>query len=416
MAPIRPHHKTRSGCKTCKQRKVKCDEGLPVCKNCTRRGMECAWNNTSTTHESTALERSTVAKESSFLKEGSPLTVSKWTGPGPSDLLKLELMHHYATSASHSLSSDPDASRVWRNIVPKMAFVPQNQCLLHAILAFSALHIHRVDSTSPFVERYATAASSFYHQAKFDLHTADMQESADINAVLIALSLVARYEFAASAEVFPRSGDWYTTIHAIRRNIAKNRTQLQDNVLRLFLSALAPSLQPTHVEEQFPLSLSTILSTTDPVPDVDELSDVSVRTAYEDSIYWLELAWTAPFNRWMCVWWYMMPTTFFRLLAEERPRALIILAHYCAMMNRVAKDGPWWVKKQWGNEVARIVSMLDTQWAPWLGWLSSQLDQVHDSQAVDFTSVDFLNWFNGPSTQEMVIGQTFPTFHRATER
>ncbi|KAK0197503.1 hypothetical protein F5146DRAFT_49531 [Armillaria mellea] len=101
----------------------------------------------------------------------------------------------------------------------------------------------------------------------------------------------------------------------------------------------------------------------------------------------------------------MMPTTFFRLLAEERPRALVILAHYCAMMKHVTRDGPWWVKKQWGNEAARIVSILDSQWAPWLGWIFSQLDGVpHNSQALDFTGADLLTWFTGPLPQEMLIG------------
>ncbi|KAJ5106206.1 transcriptional regulator family: Fungal Specific TF [Penicillium angulare] len=33
--------RSRSGCATCKKRKVRCDEGLPTCANCTRLGAEC---------------------------------------------------------------------------------------------------------------------------------------------------------------------------------------------------------------------------------------------------------------------------------------------------------------------------------------------------------------------------------------
>ncbi len=155
---------------------------------------------------------------------------------------------------------------------------------------------------------------------------------------------------------FPHlAGDWYITIRSIRRNIhEKNRTQLQIAVLRSFIAAMAPSLLSTPLEEQFPSSLRTLLSTAHPAPDVEELYDVSVRTAYEDSISFLERAWRASFNECVGIWWYIMPNTFFRLLTEGRPRALIILAHYCVMMKHVTQDGPWWAKKQWGTEAARI--------------------------------------------------------------
>lgn len=35
------HNKVRSGCNTCKQRKVKCDETKPSCLRCTRTGRQC---------------------------------------------------------------------------------------------------------------------------------------------------------------------------------------------------------------------------------------------------------------------------------------------------------------------------------------------------------------------------------------
>lgn len=41
----RRHKFTRSktGCKTCRVKKVKCDERHPVCKRCERHGLECSW-------------------------------------------------------------------------------------------------------------------------------------------------------------------------------------------------------------------------------------------------------------------------------------------------------------------------------------------------------------------------------------
>ncbi|KAK0479509.1 hypothetical protein IW261DRAFT_1477786 [Armillaria novae-zelandiae] len=374
MAPIRPHQKTRTGCKTCKQRKVKCDESLPFCNNCTRRGVECVWDKGSPRPDSSSSTASSL---------------SMWTlGEESTDVLTLELMHHYSTSASYTLFPDADASALWRSVIPQMAFNPRNQYLLQAILAFSALHIHHEDSTSP---RYAGIATEYYNQAKISLRIANSDQNADINAVLVAQTLVAHYEFATSPTVFPYLGDWHATVHQIRQNILKGRTETQDSDMQSLLAIIAPPLIPTSLKEPFPSTLSSILNSG---PDIEELHDASVRTAYEESIYFLELSWRSSFNRCIGLWWYMMSDTFSHLLEQARPRALIILAHYCIMMKHVTQDGPWWAKKQWGNEAAKIVSTLDAQWAPWLGWLLNQLDPGQDSHFLDFPGMNSLTWVN----------------------
>ncbi|KAK0207302.1 hypothetical protein IW262DRAFT_1469665 [Armillaria fumosa] len=362
MAPIRPHQKTRTGCQTCKQRKVKCDESLPVCNNCTKRGIECVWGSTSPRPES---EQSMVVAQST----SSESSLSLWTrGEVSADLLTLELMHHYSTSASYSLLPDPDATAIWRTIIPQMAFDPRNRCLLQAILAFSALHIYHENSTSP---RYAETATYYYNQAKISLRIAEADETVDINAVRLALTLVSQYEFAAAPTAFPFYGNWYNTMCEIRRNTEMNRTEIQYSVMQSLQADIAPPLRPPSLNEQFPSTLSSILTSS---PDMEELHDASVHKAYEESIYYLQRAWEGSFNQTVGLWWYMMSNTFLRLLEQARPRALIILAHYCVMMKHVTQDGPWWAKKKWGDEAAKIVFALDARWTPSLGWLLGQLD------------------------------------------
>lgn len=39
----RPHRKSRSGCLTCKRRRVKCDETQPHCLRCKKHGVTCAY-------------------------------------------------------------------------------------------------------------------------------------------------------------------------------------------------------------------------------------------------------------------------------------------------------------------------------------------------------------------------------------
>ncbi|KAK0224818.1 hypothetical protein EDD85DRAFT_857310 [Armillaria nabsnona] len=388
MPPIRPHHKTRKGCKTCKQRKVKCDEESPKCRNCTKRGIECVWNNVNTLRHDSMHVTPTHAVASSL--GNFPSTVSNWTSPGSFDVLTLELIHHFATTTSHTLSFDPFAASAWKTVVPKLAFAPENRFLLYAILAVSALHVYYTDPTA---DRYAAAASTYHWQAKKELHRARVDGREDAGAVFSTLALLAKYQFATSSIVSLSASDWNITIHNITCEVARVCPQLREGVLRPVLDVMAPTIVSTPQEEPFSSSLSTLLSITHSLPDIEELHDVSVYIAYKESIRILEMSWRAPYQSWSAsgLWWAMAPNRFFRLLAEGKPRALIILAHYCVMMKRVAQDGPWWAKKQWGIEAVRILSGLDQRWTPSLGWLSSQLDE---DQAFTFADNDFMNWLS----------------------
>ena len=46
--PRKGHRKSRRGCKTCKSRKVKCDEIRPGCNHCKRLNLDCEYPNTTT--------------------------------------------------------------------------------------------------------------------------------------------------------------------------------------------------------------------------------------------------------------------------------------------------------------------------------------------------------------------------------
>ncbi|KAK0438791.1 hypothetical protein EV421DRAFT_940653 [Armillaria borealis] len=386
MPPIRPHHKSRKGCKTCKQRKVKCGEEPPKCKNCTKRGIECVWDTTSQYGSVPGTHTHAVSSSPGNLSS----TVSNWTSSGSFDVLTLELIHRFATTTSHTLSIDPVAASAWKTVVPKLAFAPENRFLLYAILAVSGLHAYHADPTAG---RYAVAASTYHWQAKTELHRAQIGGEVDTGVIFITLSLLAMYQFATSSIVSLSASDWNITIQNITCEVAKVWPQLREGVLRPVLDVKAPTTISTPLENYFSSSLSTLLSRAHSLPDPEELHDVSVYAAYKESIHILEISRKALFQNWSAagLWWAMAPNRFFRLLAEGKPRALIILAHYCVMMKQVTKDGPWWAKKQWGIEAGRILSGLDQRWTPSLGWLSSQLDE---DQAFDFADNDFMNWLS----------------------
>ncbi|SJL04309.1 uncharacterized protein ARMOST_07672 [Armillaria ostoyae] len=77
---------------------------------------------------------------------------------------------------------------------------------------------------------------------KNSIQLADADETADINAVLVALTL-SQYEFAISPTVFSHPCDWYNTMCEVRRNSLKNRTEIQCSVMQLLMAAKNTTFQ-----------------------------------------------------------------------------------------------------------------------------------------------------------------------------
>ncbi|KAG4443754.1 hypothetical protein IFR05_000745 [Cadophora sp. M221] len=65
------HRRTRSGCYTCRSRRVKCDENRPVCERCKKGGRECVYPETSTSAKASRSASSSTANPSSHESPGS---------------------------------------------------------------------------------------------------------------------------------------------------------------------------------------------------------------------------------------------------------------------------------------------------------------------------------------------------------
>ncbi|KAH6663624.1 hypothetical protein EV126DRAFT_494434 [Verticillium dahliae] len=119
----RPHKKTRSGCKTCKARKVKCDEGRPACRNCVLRKVDCLYPVTAASAKSATLKRTitprTPTSEPSTSLVASPETSRRpwdpspiieplYIPPGQHDALDMKLLWFYTTNTFNSFLTPRD--------------------------------------------------------------------------------------------------------------------------------------------------------------------------------------------------------------------------------------------------------------------------------------------------------------------
>ncbi|KAK2687741.1 hypothetical protein QWA68_013450 [Fusarium oxysporum] len=166
MKPRRSHTKSRSGCRECKRRKVKCDERLPSCFNCARRGMTCSLTSSRQSSQNTDPVRRTGINDRETNPSPDALSVAGiWTALMPSPSLDfqtqgLELMHHYSTIAANTLALRLDMQHVWRMVLPEMSY--NTPFLSHGLLSVAALHkAHLLPARR---DRYLDLAA--YHQTR----------------------------------------------------------------------------------------------------------------------------------------------------------------------------------------------------------------------------------------------------------
>jgi hypothetical protein len=102
-API--HRRARTGCRTCRARKVKCDESKPICRNCTSRGFSCDSGIQLKWHEEFESRGVAFGREGVWTKDsarGSTSRSPSRTAVTPSEWLLLPEIrpHHFLHTAS----------------------------------------------------------------------------------------------------------------------------------------------------------------------------------------------------------------------------------------------------------------------------------------------------------------------------
>ncbi|OHE96014.1 hypothetical protein CORC01_08707 [Colletotrichum orchidophilum] len=148
MATRRSHTKSRTGCRDCKRRKVKCDEAYPSCFNCSRHGILCSLSASQPSPANFTPQRSNITPSVNGLSPEAPyhfldaaVDHGRLRSPAPSINHwghGLELMHHYTLVTANTLSIRPDMQNVWRVTIPEIGY----DCpfVMHGILTIAALH------------------------------------------------------------------------------------------------------------------------------------------------------------------------------------------------------------------------------------------------------------------------------------
>ncbi|KAL2147898.1 hypothetical protein VTI28DRAFT_3376 [Corynascus sepedonium] len=412
--PKRPHRKSRAGCRNCKTRKVKCDEGRPACRMCTLRHETCVYmappKRASRVHSSSPAPSRDGEPASSASRAlgqqrcaGAVITQPQFR-PGGYDDTDMRLLWFYTTATYSSFSTGSLKERnvdvILKVNVVQHAFA--NRFLMDTILGFSAMHINHLGLKNMGVPRslelqYRARAFETYRKAV---------EAAD-PATYPALLITSLFLCGLSTHVFRGEEarpfailDWMTLWKGIGTIIGLIGFP-DEQLYRTSFGALIfrPSIDMDASARCIPSQLLfMIASVKDGDPDFPLVKSYYGALQLLGSLY-LEL------RNGFTPLLFLRVVTFFTFLShpllraarEMRPRALVIVAHYLPF-TRFKANHSWWVEDIAKYEIPNICNFLGPEWKTLLQLPMASL-QAEDNMALARLLLGDPSW-HPPSTIE----------------
>lgn len=292
------------------------------------------------------------------------------------------LLHHYTISTSYTLAVVPGLDTFMRINLPIIGF--SNKFLLHDILAIAALRLSRFKKKTLEANSYMMKALHHYGTA---LRTATaLMES--INAqngpALYSFSMLC---FSFTLGLGPKPGDfllfgqlgiaqWLGQLKGMRSLLETKPELFQDASLApMFQLSMRSFAQSSSGIDHFPELREQIQRAASGDPDLvhyskalDQLSQ-GVDSALRSTSRVTQLSAQQVF-----VWVYQLEDNFVRLLQEEKPIPLVILSHFCILLNGLSSF--WWTRGWSEHLSSEIYSSLDEEYKIWMrrpieetGWI-----------------------------------------------
>ncbi|KAG9231280.1 hypothetical protein BJ875DRAFT_469943 [Amylocarpus encephaloides] len=403
----RPHHKSRQGCVTCKQKKIKCDETKPSCKYCTLRSLECVYSPPDA-GSSPAVSRAvstptTVSKpslpsagRSSFLPNSSPNAgrntnldanlhidpALRFSSHQPCDrwtLSDMELLYFYTSSTSLTLSNSPEHCHVWQYVVPNFAF--SHTFLLQELLALAALHKSAV---SPEIRDNLRAIAARHHATALSMFRAGLGniDTSNCHAYFAFGSIVTIYELASAEhpDIFfwnggdiscPSSLECFQLLRGTGYLIMDSYSELSNGPLGpIFIlphaaaekAAADPSedsrfsdLKKLWIEIDSSLSAVEVESLQEALQCIQIIYTVLTASDNNCDATCATISWVA-----------RVSDVYLEMVRVKQPVALIVLAHFCLLLNQL--EDFWWIRGISRGMLQSISRVLGKEWEGWISW------------------------------------------------
>ena len=272
-----------------------------------------------------------------------------------------------------TITLDSEIMEFWRLKIPKIAL--SYEFVMHALLATSALHLSFLRSSD---ETFARAAERHHESAVASMKIALVAKHPPPgDAIYAGNTLASRYAYSRlppAEYVLPTAPLWIPVLRGVFKTTREFFECIKGGVLLPLVASKMNDNCPypgEHIEfpsSLFDLSKRGISGGLDPEEDEDDQSleicrETTTALQHFWNQYWLVTARESVAFSWPAT----MSEGYERLISQQRPRALVILAHHCVLVESLGKEF-WWAKGRGVDEIKRIEGVLEEKWKHWLDW------------------------------------------------
>uniref|UniRef100_A0A0W0F3Y5 Zn(2)-C6 fungal-type domain-containing protein n=1 Tax=Moniliophthora roreri TaxID=221103 RepID=A0A0W0F3Y5_MONRR len=349
---IRFHTKSRTGCLTCRKRKIKCDEAEPICKRCYRRNLVCV--------QRPKIEHK--QQESALYKPLTPPLPSSFT----IDATSLQILQHFIDVTAPSLCTDPIFVAASTSHLPQLLF--SNPVCMHATLALTALHLGRLHepSSSPSSQNWVARASA-HRKAAIGLF---LSPSLNPEVDFMTVGSLLLYTISSSLSSPSSSPESIFSLVTLLHNAwspLKQFVYADPWLSRHLRRPESAAVFARGSNTGFLAPLRHLYDTSTNL-DLEELDDPDIKEAYRTAVHGLCVAYsltqTGLEARSLVFWPALLGERFLGLLNEKRQRALMILFYYLMVLMNLGERF-WWVSEV-GRWVDYVYGLINERWREWL--------------------------------------------------
>ncbi|GBF64215.1 hypothetical protein TMEN_6904 [Trichophyton mentagrophytes] len=242
------------------------------------------------------------------------------------------LLHHYSSITCHTLFHPLDQARayIWQSLVPQLAHL--YPFVMHNILSLAAMHLASL-LPHPHLHLHKYTLLAARHQSHVikaaQARVASQQvTSQNCSAVVICSSLLLLYELTILHPSYFVSGRVVSTTTTTTTAASSSSSWVDEIVQKMLVMRHLVGLWNISMALFSQGPARCLLST--------GTLDVTSPLAVESCVLSTPPDWLRAL-----AWPNMVPRVFMSELLERKPLALVLLAHYCALL--VLHPGSWWM-------------------------------------------------------------------------
>lgn len=319
---------------------------------------------------------------------GTASTIS--TSTSTFSISDLALLHHWALFTSLSICRESSGADIWQRVFPEVGF--EHPFVAHAILSLAALHLahSRGGRDNPNVAKAAehhNEALRGFRQAVANITEANSEALFTwslLNVIYVFGFLTQRCDAAAehgasraSRKELVLGSEWIPMIRGIEAVLYPTHNYLRFGRMQAIMGVGNwEELEPGPAASQGPDSYLCFTRETWEKSSDAETYDQVLRLLRKSLMFIQQFetmdaaalatwgynrSWSGPLMFIHCA-----PDAYFTLLHQRQPPALVLFAHFGALLHGITD---YWFMEGLGKEIVEVVGdLLGSYWRPWISW------------------------------------------------